>query len=53
MPATPGFTSAPVSVGADVDNVNATVHFTGTLDDIRLYARALTPEEIAELAQPQ
>ena len=40
----------PWLIGMDWDGDNATDHFVGNLADIRLYDRALTPEQVADLA---
>ena len=44
------FDSQPVTIGADIDGALTTAPFIGTLDDVRIYNRALTTEEIAQLA---
>lgn len=45
------FDDHPVMVGADDDHEVALVgHFAGGIDDARVYRRALTPDELAQLA---
>ena len=41
----------PVAIGADLDGGVLVFGFTGGLDDLRIYDRTLTPEEVALLAQ--
>jgi len=48
---TPSFDSSDALVGAD-DNGSTTSYFAGDLDDVRIYARDLSAEEIAVLASP-
>lgn len=48
----PDYDNSPVTVGADIDEGEVQIPFRGMLDDIRLYARALTADEIGELANP-
>jgi len=43
--------SWPMIIGADVDNGVMTHYYVGTLDDLRLYARALRDDEVAVLAR--
>lgn len=40
-----------VMLGADIDNNVITLHYTGAVDELRLYDRALGDAEIAALAQ--
>lgn len=40
----------PITIGHDLNNDAPAGHFDGALDEIRLYARALDPQEIAALA---
>ena len=44
------FDSNPVTFGADIDNGVQDVPMTGILDDVRIYSRALSAEELAALA---
>lgn len=48
----PLFDDHPITIGYDINNNNAVGHFVGAIDDVRLYDRALTDEEIAALAAP-
>lgn len=45
-----GYDQSPVLIGADSDFDQAQHWFQGRLDDIRVYDRALTGDELAELA---
>lgn len=46
------YDDGPVVIGADYDNGDARANeWIGQLDDVRVYERALTPEEISTLAQ--
>ena len=42
----------PVVIGGDIDDDTLVNPFTGALDDVRWYGRALTLDEIAALAMP-
>ena len=48
--ATLGYDGSPLIIGRDVDNGSATFPMYGAIDDVRLYARALSPAEVSELA---
>ncbi len=43
----PAFDESPLYIGADVDSLAVDNFFSGRIDDLRLYRRALTAEEIA------
>lgn len=44
------FDAGELVLGIDVDNGTTIAPFTGTLDDVRIYERVLSPAEIAALA---
>lgn len=44
------YTPDDVAIGCDLNLGALTQHYDGTLDDVRLYSRALTPAEVAALA---
>jgi RNA polymerase sigma-70 factor (ECF subfamily) len=46
-------TSAPLTIGAVLDATGVSQHFHGAVDEIRLYDRALTGEQVAALAAPR
>jgi Concanavalin A-like lectin/glucanases superfamily len=46
------FSDQPVRIGCDEDGGTIGQHFSGAIDDVRYYSRALTSAEIAELAAP-
>jgi len=49
------FDARPVSIGADLQDAAGSVQedFTGLIDDVRIYGRALTAAEVAALANPR
>ena len=49
---TPLFDSGAILLGIDIDSGSASAAFPGTLDDFRIYNRALTPDELQSLANP-
>ena len=42
----------PITIGRDIDNGAPAAGFTGMLDDIYIYDRMLTPDELATLSTP-
>jgi hypothetical protein len=42
---------SPVIIGGDLDGGTFTTPFDGLIDEVRIYDRALAPEEIAQLAE--
>lgn len=46
----PEYDSSPLTVGADVDNGAPRSFFPGSIDEVRIYDRALSDGEIAQLA---
>ncbi|HEY6176408.1 MAG TPA: LamG domain-containing protein [Kofleriaceae bacterium] len=42
----------PIYIGCDLDSTAQTRYFTGLLDDVRVYRRALTDAEVAGLLTP-
>jgi len=46
------FDSDDITIGADIDNGGIAVPFTGMLDDVRIYNRALSDAEIIALQSP-
>lgn len=47
-----GFDAGKIVLGGDLDNSAPLVMFIGSLDDVRIYNRALATSEIAALANP-
>ena len=45
------FDGGQVSIGADLDNGATVAPFNGLLDEVRIYHRALSATELAELAR--
>lgn len=48
----PAYAGDPYRIGCDMDSSFERGHWTGTIDEVRLYDRALSAAEIAALAQP-
>jgi hypothetical protein len=46
------FDGTPIVIGADIDNAQQAHGVVGLLDDVRIYNRTLTTDEIARLAAP-
>lgn len=49
-PGTAQYAADRLLIGCDIDIGAPMQHFTGSIDDVRLYDRALAPGEIASLA---
>ncbi len=48
----PGFDDNPLTIGFDFNAGNAAQFYNGSIDDLRLYGRALDADELAALASP-
>jgi hypothetical protein len=44
------YTDDPITIGCDIDFNTPVFHFTGDIDEVRLYDRALAPDELTALA---
>lgn len=49
--ATKEWDTGPLLIGGDVDNDTPTAFFTGVIDDVRVYSRALTAAEIRDVTR--
>ncbi|MEM6294543.1 MAG: LamG domain-containing protein [Myxococcota bacterium] len=45
----PSYDGRPLLIGADIDNAVEDLYFPGNLDEVRVYNRALEPDEVSKL----
>ncbi|MEM9492515.1 MAG: LamG domain-containing protein, partial [Myxococcota bacterium] len=46
------FDRGAVLIGADIDSGQVVARFNGSIDDVRIYSRALSGEELTDIMQP-